>query len=142
MQIVERSTPQVRRERSGTYRLKLALRHPATVIGIVLLVIFGYLIVAPVVSLLLSAFQVAFGDDGKVGLPAGSWTAAYLERVFASPVASIVFYGPLLNTLVVACVSIVLALVIGVPVAWLLARTDLPGRRWFSTALIVRMPVG
>lgn len=84
-----------------------------------------------------SAFQVAFGDDGRTGQSAGEWTSYYLERVFASPVSSIISYQPLVNTLAITLVAILLALLIGVRVAWLLARTDLPGRRWFATALIV-----
>ncbi|MCW4466551.1 iron ABC transporter permease [Glutamicibacter sp. MNS18] len=125
--------------RTGTlhYRAKVALRHPATLIGLVLIALFGYLIVAPVISLLLSGLQVGFGDEAKTGAAAGDFTGYYLERVFDSPVSSIIFYGPLLNTLLVAGSSILLALAIGVPVAWLLSRTDLPGRRWFSGALII-----
>src|SRR5699024_8367463 len=58
-------------------------------------------------------------------------------RVFADTVSPIIFYRPLLNTLAVAVMSIVGALAIGVPAAWLIARTDLLGRRWFSTALLI-----
>lgn len=119
------------------YRAKVVLKHPATLIGVALLAVFGYLIVAPTVSLLLSALQVGFGDEAKTGQAAGAFTGYYFDRVFGSSVSSLIFYGPLVNTLVVALAAISLALLIGVPVAWLLARTDLPGRRWFATALIV-----
>ncbi|HIY65663.1 MAG TPA: iron ABC transporter permease [Candidatus Agrococcus pullicola] len=118
-------------------RAAIALRNPATLLGLVLIAFFGYLIVAPVVSMLLGAVQVAFGDDARIGAPAGSLTSYYFERVFASSVSDITFYEPLRNTLLLSLAAIVLALVVGVPVAWLLSRTDLPGRRWFSTALIV-----
>lgn len=142
---VERSTErregrrdeEPRRTMPWRHRARLALAHPATLLGLILVAVFGYLIVAPVVSMLLGAIQVGFGDDVRTGSPAGSFTSYYLERVFASPVAEIIFYEPLRNTLLLALGSIVTALAIGVPVAWLLARTDLPGRRWFSTALIV-----
>ena len=130
---MERST-----RRSGSrYRARLAARHPATVLGVLLIAVFGYLIVAPVVSLLMSAFQVAFGDEARTGASAGEPTAYYIQRVFASPVSSIIFYEPLRNTVLIALASIAIALVIGVPAAWLLARSDLPARRWFATALVV-----
>lgn len=129
---------QVERSASGwRYRLRVALRHPATILGLLLLGLFAYLIVAPVVSLLLAAVEVGFGDEGRTGGAAGSFTSYYMERVFASPVSPIIFYEPLLNTIFLALASILGALLIGIPVAWLLARTDLPARRWFSTALIV-----
>ncbi|MHC6177974.1 ABC transporter permease [Glutamicibacter sp. X7] len=134
----ERSTRQVRPQTQGlAYRTKVNFRHPATLIGILLILLFGYLIVAPVISLLLGAVQVGFGDEAKAGAGAGELTSYYLGRVFSSPVSGIIFYTPLRNTLLISLCSIVLALMIGVPVAWLLARTDLPARRWFSSALIV-----
>lgn len=119
------------------YRTKVVLKHPATLIGLALLAVFGYLIVAPTISLLLSGIQVGFGDEAKTGQASGEFTAYYLGRVFASSVSSLIFYTPLLNTITVAAASISLALVVGVPVAWLLARTDIPGKHWFATALIV-----
>ncbi|MBP2437718.1 ABC transporter permease [Microbacterium amylolyticum] len=137
---VERSTPQMAPERktmSWRHRTMISLRHPATILGAILIAIFGYLIVAPVVSMLLGAFQVGFGDDTRIGQSAGSLTTYYIERVFTSGVSDIIFYEPLRNTVVLSLAAIVTSLALGVPVAWLLARTDLPGRRWFSTALIV-----
>ena len=44
---------------------------------------------------------------------------------------------PLLNTLSVAFGAIVLSVIVGGTLAWLLARTDMFGRKWFATALIV-----
>ena len=140
---VERSTlektdtaPAKSRQLSG-YSWRVALKHPATVLGLVLLALFAYLIIAPVASLLLSSVQVAFGDETATGQAAGEWTAHYFERVFADTVSPIIFYEPLLNTLLVAGMSIAGALLIGLPAAWLVARTDLMGRRWFSTALLI-----
>lgn len=139
----ERSTPEQSARRSiprrwfSGYSWRVALKHPATVLGLVLLALFAYLIIAPVASLLLSSVQVAFGDEQATGQTAGEWTAHYFERVFADTVSPIIFYEPLLNTLLVAGVAIIGALVIGLPAAWLVARTDLMGRRWFSTALLI-----
>ncbi|OCA93172.1 ABC transporter permease [Actinobaculum suis] len=117
--------------------MRLALTNPATILGILLLALFAVLILAPVISLLLSAVQVNPGDARRAGSPEGSFTAYYLERAVSSKVSPIIFWEPLLNTLGLAAVTIVGALALGVPVAFLLTRTDLPGRKWFSTALIV-----
>ena len=141
--LMERSTSTGKGKSSASYRRlsayswRVALKHPATVLGLVLLGLFAYLIIAPVFSLLLSSVQVGFGDELATGQEAGSWTSHYFQRVFADTVSPIIFYRPLLNTLAVAVMSIVGALAIGVPAAWLIARTDLLGRRWFSTALLI-----
>lgn len=125
------------KQSSWRYRARIAMRQPATLIGLVLVAFFAYIIIAPVVSLLLSAIQTAYGDEARTGTNPGSFTTYYIERVFNSSVSPIIFWEPLINTLIIAALAIVGALVIGVPSAWLIARTNLPGRKWFGTALIV-----
>ncbi|MCP1315499.1 MULTISPECIES: iron ABC transporter permease [unclassified Halomonas] len=115
----------------------LGLKHSATILGISLLALFGYLILAPVISILLDAIQVNFGDATRIRAPQGSFTDHYLQRVFTSPVSHRLFWQPLLNTLMVAIASMSIAMVVGGVMAWLLSRTDLWGRGWFATALIV-----
>lgn len=119
------------------YRARVVLSNPATIIGLALAVLFSYTIIAPVVSLLLSGVQTGYGDQARTGTAPGEFTTYYLERVFSSAVSPIIFWEPLRNTLLLAACSIAGALLIGVPTAWVLARTDVPGRKWFSTALII-----
>src|SRR5699024_12864454 len=68
---------------------------------------------------------------------AGFCSSHCFYRVFAVTVEPLFFFRPLVYTLAVAVMSIVGALAIGVPAAWLIARTDLFGRRWLSTALLI-----
>jgi len=119
------------------YRLRLALREPTTVIAVMMSVLFAYLIVVPIISILLDGATVQFGDQRRTAGEAGSFTSYYLYRTFASPVAYDLFWEPLVNTLKVAFGAIVISLSVGGVLAWLVARTDLFGRRWFATALIV-----
>ncbi|WP_447895964.1 ABC transporter permease [Vreelandella sp. GE22] len=117
--------------------LQLSLKNPATLLGLGLLATFSYLILAPVLSILLDAVNVNFGDAKRIGTEQGSFTLYYLQRVFTSPVSHRLFWQPLLNTLGVAIGAMSIAMVVGGVMAWLLSRTDLWGRRWFATALIV-----
>jgi len=119
------------------YALRVASREPTTIIGILAALLFTYLIIVPVVSMLSDAVFVQFGEERRAGGPAGSLTLYYLARTFTSPVASDLFWTPLLNTLSVALGAIVMSVLIGGSLAWLLSRTDMFGRRWFATALIV-----
>lgn len=119
------------------YRAKVALSGPTTVIGLLLAGLFTYLIVMPVLSILLDAVRVQFGDERRLRAGAGDFTTYYLERAFTSRVARDLFWGPLANTLTVAASAIVVAMIVGGVLAWLLSRTDMFGRRWFATALIV-----
>lgn len=122
---------------SWRYRLRLMLRDPTTVIGVLMAALFLYLILVPILSILSDAASVQFGDERRTGAPRGSFTLYYLTRTFTSPVAFDLFWEPLLNTLKVAFGAIVLSMVLGIPLAWMIARTDMFGRRWFATALIV-----
>lgn len=122
---------------SRSYRLRLALREPTTLIGLLMAALFLYLIVVPILSILADAATVQFGDERRTKTEVGSFTLYYLTRAFTSPVAVDLFWEPLLNTLKVGAGAIVVSLLIGGILAWLIARTDMFGRRWFATALIV-----
>lgn len=119
------------------YRARLALREPATLIGVLMAVLFAYLIIIPILSILSDAATVQFGDERRTGAGRGEFTLYYLTRVLTSPVAAKMFWAPLRNTLMVAGGAIAISLVVGGILAWLVARTDMFGRRWFATALIV-----
>lgn len=119
------------------YGLKIALREPTTLIGVLMAALFLYLIVVPILSILSDAATVQFGDERRTGAGRGEFTLYYLTRVLTSPVAAKMFWAPLRNTLMVAGGAIAISLVVGGILAWLVARTDMFGRRWFATALIV-----
>jgi len=119
------------------YRLKLSLREPTTVIGILTALLFAYLIVVPIASMLTDAVHVQFGDERRIGRPFGELTLYYLNRAFLAPISTALFWTPLLNTLSVAFGAIVISFLVGTPLAWLISRTDMLGRKWFATALIV-----
>ncbi len=119
------------------YRLRIAMHEPTTLIGIAMALLFAYLILVPILSMLLQAVTVQFGDERRTALEAGNATIYYLNRTFFSAISRDLFWQPLLNTLSVASGAIVLAMVIGIPLSWLLSRTDMFARKWFATALIV-----
>ena len=73
------------------YRAKVALSGPTTIIGLLLAALFTYLIVMPVLSILLDAVRVQFGDERRLKAGAGDFTTYYLERAFTSRVARDLF---------------------------------------------------
>ena len=119
------------------YRLKVALREPTTLIGIFAALLFAYLILVPILSMLTDAARVQFGDERRIAADIGSFTLYYLNRTFLSPISRDLFWQPLLNTLSVAAGAISISMLVGIPLAWLISRTDMFARRWFATALIV-----
>jgi iron(III) transport system permease protein len=119
------------------YRLKIGWREPTSAIGVLMVLLFAYLIAVPIITLLHDAVEVQFGDNRRAGSDVGSWTLYYLNRAMFSPVADNLFWEPLTHTLSVAAGAISISITVGGVLAWLLSRTDMAGRRWFATALIV-----
>ncbi|PWC22781.1 ABC transporter permease [Brenneria roseae subsp. roseae] len=119
------------------HRFAIARHEPANLIGIVLILLFAWIILAPVLSILLDAIVVQNGDSERVHAVEGAFTDYYLLRTLASRMSDLLLWTPLINTLAVAVSTVFGALVIGVTLAWLVNRTDMAGRKWFATALIV-----
>ncbi len=139
--MVDATTSGLRRHVPRHKRLRYAFRigwsEPTALIGVLLVLLFGYLIAVPIVTLLHDAVQVQFGDQRRTGVEVGGWTLHYLDRALFSPVAGDLFWNPLANTLNVAFGAIMISISVGGLLAWLISRTDMFGRRWFATALIV-----
>src|SRR5438876_8564086 len=111
------ATPAVHRRRVPRIDTQAVLC--TVVLGIV-----AFCVVFPVLLVVLQSFQVAPpGQPAAYGLD--GWRAALSEPGLRSA---------LLNTLKVTFVRQLLALPLAVLIAWLLARTDLPGRSWLEFA--------
>jgi len=105
--------------RAKVWRRRLSA---VAVIGTIALALTALLVLYPVLILVANSFQVGqFGTPTHLGLD--NWTAA-----FRSPKV----LDALKNTLTLAAARQGIGLAVGVFVAWLLARTDLPGKHWFE----------
>ena len=97
---------------------------PQSLVGTAVLAVVSFAVVYPVLLVVLQSFQTALpGQPARYGLD--GWRAALAEPALRSS---------LWNTLTVTFVRQLLSLPLAVLVAWLLARTDLPGRRWIEFA--------
>ncbi|MDP9867793.1 MULTISPECIES: ABC transporter permease [Streptosporangium] len=125
------------RRRRLVYRLRVLRHDPTAALGLILVILLAYLVVAPLVAVLSDAFRLQYGDEVHAGQRPGEWTGYYLWRVFRSQISGLLFWEPLLNTLVIAVGTTLFALVVGGGMAWLVTRTNVPGRRWLAGALVV-----
>ncbi len=86
------------------------------------LLLLGVVVLAPIVFLVVNSFQLARpGEAMTYGLQ--NWVIALMEPGMLEAIG---------NTLSRTAVSLVLAFPVAVFVAWLLARTDLPGKNWLD----------
>jgi iron(III) transport system permease protein len=90
-------------------------------------VLLGVLLIAgPFLATIIRSALVWDGD--QVGVSFGNFTGLFAEPRFASAA---------LNTLIAGGCTTVLSLLLGFTLAWLVARTDMPGRSWLETANLV-----
>lgn len=112
-------SPQTEAEAAAGRRVRI---NAIAVAGTIVLLLIGLLVVYPIAILFLNSFQVGqFGTQTQIGL--GNWTAA-----LSNPKV----IDTLKNTVSLSVTRQAIAIVIGVMIAWLLARTDLPGRNWLE----------
>lgn len=100
-------------------RLRLEL---STLLCSMVLLVLAFVVVYPLFLLLVNSFQVnPLGAEVVWGL--NQWTSTLGEPSLAATLGT---------TFSLALVRQVIAILIGLPIAWLVARTDLPGRRWLE----------
>src|SRR5882724_855004 len=106
---------------AGTRRRPFAVELPAVACTVVLLAV-AFCVVYPLLLVVLESFQVAApGQPAKYGLD--GWRAAFAEPLLRAA---------LLNTLKVTVARQIVSLALAILIAWLIARTDLPGRNWIA----------
>ncbi len=115
-----------------------AVTNPYNLLVIIALVLLAYLIVVPLYEMISTSFQVAQQEMRRIpNSKVGDFTFYYWNRLLFSDVSSSLLYKPLLHSLLIAsCVS-VFSIAIGTLLAWFLARSDMPGKKALSLAVIV-----
>ena len=119
-------------------QIKAVVTNPYNIIVLIAVVLLVYLIVLPLLDMIATTFELAQRDILAVGGgKAGDFTLYYWQRLLASELSWTMLIKPLLNSLVIGvCVS-VCAILLGSILAWLMVRSDLPFKKFFSLAVII-----
>jgi iron(III) transport system permease protein len=94
-----------------------------TVVFTVVLGVAAFLVLYPLLILLLKSFETSLLDARTVTRGLDNWRAVFGETQMIDAIR---------NTITLALTRQVIALAIGVALAWVIARTNVPGRRWFE----------
>jgi len=119
-------------------QIKAVVTNPYNIIVLIAVVLLVYLIVLPLLDMIATTFELAQRDIRAVGGgKAGDFTLYYWQRLLASELSWTMPIKPLINSLVIGvCVS-VCAILLGSILAWLMVRSDLPFKKFFSLAVII-----
>lgn len=126
---------------AGTSRLRRAKERvldPQFVLKAFFLILLSYLILYPLLELIWST--LVWTDRGirvyrAENAEPGALTGFFWRETFLGLNADRFLYQPLINSLVTGGTAAVLAVLIGCTLAWLVTRTDLPGRHWLKPLL-------
>src|SRR5512136_2732636 len=108
------------------------------VLGLFMLVLMIYLILVPLYRMLETTVTYQekdiYYDPNAV---VGQFTFFHWTRMLTGEIAQILTYAPLQHSLVISVGATLLALIIGSALAWMVIRTDMPGRNIINTLATV-----
>jgi len=115
---------------------KRQLRSPEFIISVVLIIVLSYLVLVPLFNLAWRTFSWGPGDQriSRQAVP-GQFTIAHWDRVLFGRVSNKMVWQPLGHTMLTGTIAAAAALLLGGTFAWLVVRSDIPGRRIMRTML-------
>lgn len=111
---------------------------PHVILSLIMLVVMFYMVIIPLYRMVMTTITVQDSDlrvlkDANVG----DFTTYHWLRMLTSKIAKIMTYEPLMHSLTVSFGATLLSLAIGGLMAWLVVRTDVPGKGIINTLATV-----
>lgn len=126
------------RKRRLTNQIKSIMKNPYNLMVVISVIFMVYLIIIPLGQMIIQTLTLAEADVARVeGGREGMFTLYYWKRVLASSISGKMLWTPLKNSLIIAVTTAVLGITLGSLLAWLMVRSDLPYKKFFSMALII-----
>ena len=121
-----------------SYLLYKLVNRPHLILGLVFLIILGFLVLTPLFeiikdSLSVQSYDIAYLPDAKIG----EFTFFHYERVFAGPLSKALLINPLLNSLLIGICVTFIGVSIGTFLAWLIVRTNIRYKGVFGALAVV-----
>ena len=114
------------------------LKNPFNMVVLVSLIILFCLIIIPLLTMISGTFTLAQGELRRVQGHVGDFTLYYWKYILTGKLASAVLWGPLKNSFICGFFTVLVSVPLGSVLAWLMIRTDLPGKKILG--LLVTVP--
>ena len=114
------------------------LKNPFNMVVLVSLIILFCLIIIPLLTMISSTFTLAQGELRRAQGHVGDFTLYYWKYILTGKLASAVLWGPLKNSFICGFFTVLVSVPLGSVLAWLMIRTDLPGKKILG--LLVTVP--
>ena len=105
------------------------LTTPHVFLSLIMLAVMYYMVLLPLYRMLVTTITVNQNDLRAIpGALVGDLTSYHWLRMLIGEIAKIMTYGPLVHSLTISIGATLLALLLGGGMAWLVVRTDIPGK--------------
>ena len=114
--------------------------NPFNMVVLVSLIILFCLIIIPLLTMITTTFTTAQAEvmRGRIKDAAvGDFTMYYWTYMLASNMSSAILWEPLLHSLFIGVCVVVISVPLGSVLAWLMVRTDIPGKKVLSMLVII-----
>ena len=114
------------------------LKNPFNMVVLVSLIILFCLIIIPLLTMISNTFTLAQGELRRVQGHVGDFTLYYWKYILTGTMANAVLWGPLKNSFICGFFTVLVSVPLGSVLAWLMIRTDIPGKKVLG--LLVTVP--
>jgi iron(III) transport system permease protein len=112
--------------------------NPFNMIVFFSLLILFCLIIIPLLNMIQNSFIVAKAELRSIpGAKIGDYTLYYWKYLLASPLTKTIFWEPLIHSLLIGALTTVISVPVGALIAWLMVRSDIPGKRVLSSMILI-----
>lgn len=112
--------------------------NPFNVIVMITLILLFALIIIPLLAMVQNTFVVAKSELRSIkGAHIGDYTLWYWKYLLASPLTETILWVPLKNSIIIGVAVTILSVPIGALMAWLMVRTDIPGKKLLSALILI-----
>ena len=102
---------------------------PQVVLSLIMLVVMFYMVIIPLYRMLMTTITVQESDLRVLrDVEVGQFTWYHWVRMLSAKISTIMTYEPLVHSLTISLGATLLALTIGGLMAWMVVRTDVPGK--------------
>ena len=114
------------------------LTTPRVILSLIMLFLMFYMVIIPLYRMFETTLTWQLHDLTRVpDAEVGGFTLFHYIRMLTGVLGKIYMYTPLQHSLTIATGATLLALLIGGSLAWLVVRTDLPGRKLINQLAVV-----
>ena len=131
--VIQKGDPMIRLKN----RVKSIICNPFNLITLIALLILIGLVVVPLVSLIKETLVLDAVAARRAKADEGTWSIYYWQYLLSGRMAKSMFWTPLGHSLMVAFFSCLIAVPLGAILAWLMVRSDIPGKRVLSFLIII-----